>query len=61
VSSFSLSELMPKVKAEQVETVEGCTHEVNTVEINISLWNDHVVTLSSFLRWFFLLVRNTLL
>uniref|UniRef100_A0A8C1TPV3 Exosome RNA helicase MTR4 n=1 Tax=Cyprinus carpio TaxID=7962 RepID=A0A8C1TPV3_CYPCA len=23
-----LSELMPKVKAEQVETVEGCTHEV---------------------------------
>uniref|UniRef100_A0A9J7ZNM8 Mtr4 exosome RNA helicase n=1 Tax=Cyprinus carpio carpio TaxID=630221 RepID=A0A9J7ZNM8_CYPCA len=28
LSSFSLSELMPKVKAEQVETVEGCTHEV---------------------------------
>lgn len=29
INSFSLSELMPKVKAEQVETVEGCTHEVN--------------------------------
>ncbi|KAF4108016.1 hypothetical protein G5714_010775 [Onychostoma macrolepis] len=25
---INLSELMPKVKAEQVETVEGCTHEV---------------------------------
>ncbi|TRY65301.1 hypothetical protein DNTS_015452 [Danionella cerebrum] len=28
ISSAGLSELMPKVKAEQVETVEGCTHEV---------------------------------
>lgn len=25
---FSLSEFMPQVKVEQVETVEGCSHEV---------------------------------
>ncbi|XP_062869625.1 exosome RNA helicase MTR4 [Trichomycterus rosablanca] len=25
---FSLADLMPKVKVEQVETIEGCTHEV---------------------------------
>lgn len=26
---FSLAEFMPQVKVEQVETVEGCSHEVN--------------------------------
>lgn len=25
---FSLAEFMPQVKVEQVETVEGCSHEV---------------------------------
>lgn len=27
--SSSLADLMPKVKVEPVETVEGCTHEVS--------------------------------
>lgn len=28
---FSLAEFMPQVKVEQVETVEGCSHEVKNI------------------------------
>lgn len=28
IAYFSLAEFMPQVKVEQVETVEGCSHEV---------------------------------
>lgn len=29
---FSLTDLMPQVKVQSVETVEGCTHEVSAVK-----------------------------
>lgn len=31
LSFFSLAEFMPQVKVEQVETVEGCSHEVKKI------------------------------
>lgn len=34
---FSLAEFMPQVKVEQVETVEGCSHEVNNNNSNYFL------------------------
>lgn len=36
LSSCSLADLMPKVKVEQVETVEGCTHEVQHKHTHIA-------------------------
>lgn len=32
---FSLTDLMPQVKVQSVETVEGCTHEVSAVEKHV--------------------------
>lgn len=32
---FSLADLMPHVKVQAVETVEGCTHEVSAVQLNV--------------------------
>lgn len=32
---FSLADLMPQVKVQAVETVEGCTHEVSAVKMHM--------------------------
>lgn len=32
---FSLTDLMPQVKVQSVETVEGCTHEVSAVKMHM--------------------------
>ncbi len=32
---LSLAEFMPQVKVEQVETVEGCSHEVKNVDLQM--------------------------
>lgn len=34
---FSLTDLMPQVKVQAVESVEGCTHEVSTVKMHTSI------------------------
>lgn len=56
---FSLTDLMPQVKVQAVETVEGCTHEVSAVKMHmtsIGLFNRITCITASLIIQFIVLV-----